>query len=151
MIDHTELCYLTHTNNYGFCSRSNVALMSGPVAPDEILTGMMRSSKLCMIRMSPRFSIFKHIALQVTGIYCNNYSAICCGTRGKSFLQQWTSLTDIRSVSEHAGVPPDPVTGSSRFPPGALDTLREEDNLPSPTAPPGYDDNLTPRITIDSA
>jgi len=57
----------------------------------------------------------------------------------------------LRNAREHAGVMPDPVTGSSRFPPGALDAVREEDNEPSPTAPPGYDYHLTPSITIDSA
>ncbi|KAI9451007.1 hypothetical protein BJY52DRAFT_135147 [Lactarius psammicola] len=56
----------------------------------------------------------------------------------------------LRNAREHAGVPPDPVTGSSRFPPGALDDVREEDNQPSPTAPPDYDDTM-PRIVIDCA
>jgi hypothetical protein len=57
----------------------------------------------------------------------------------------------LRNAREHAGVPPDPVTGLSRFPPGALDAVREEDNQPSPIAPPDYDDHLNPRITINAA
>jgi hypothetical protein len=134
-----------------FCSRSNAALTSGPVAREKLLAGTMRSYKPFMTRMSPPFSIFKHIALRVTEICCINYSAICCGTRGKISYNRGASLADTQSVSEHAGVSPDPVTGMSRFPPGALDAVREEDNLPSPTAPPDYEDHLTPRITINSA
>lgn len=57
----------------------------------------------------------------------------------------------LRNAREHAGVTPDPVTELSRFPPGALDAVREEDNLPDPTDPPDYDDHLAPSITINSA
>ena len=74
-----------------------------------------------------------------------SFSAICFGTRGKIILQQWTLLADTQSVSEHAGVTPDPITGSSRSPSGALDVVLEVDE------PPGYDDPQIPRITIDSA
>lgn len=58
----------------------------------------------------------------------------------------------LRNAREHAGVLPDPVTGLSRFPPGALDAVcEEEDNQPSPlaTAPPNYND--IPGITIHLA
>ncbi len=51
-------------------------------------------------------------------------------------------------VSEHAGVLPYPVE-SSRSPLWALDAVREEDNQPSPTAPPDYYDYTFPRITTD--
>jgi len=58
----------------------------------------------------------------------------------------------LRNAREHAGVPPDPVTGSSRFPPGALqNAVRQEGNQPSPTAPPDYYDAIGPRIIIDHA
>ncbi|KAH9045897.1 hypothetical protein EDB83DRAFT_1550700 [Lactarius deliciosus] len=57
----------------------------------------------------------------------------------------------LRNAREHAGVSPDPVTGSSRFLPGALDAVHEEPSPgPSPIAPPNYDDTF-PRITIDHA
>ncbi|KAH9016281.1 hypothetical protein EDB84DRAFT_742826 [Lactarius hengduanensis] len=68
--------------------------------------------------------------------------------------QRPTSLYQLqcdlsRNARVHAGVPPDPVTGSSRLPPGALDAVREEPSPgPSPTAPPNYDDTF-PRITVD--
>ncbi|KAH9035123.1 hypothetical protein EDB83DRAFT_1775628 [Lactarius deliciosus] len=56
-----------------------------------------------------------------------------------------------RNAREHAGVPLDPVTGSSRLPPGALDAVREEPSPgPSPIAPPNYDDTF-PGITINHA
>ncbi|KAH9027999.1 hypothetical protein EDB84DRAFT_284806 [Lactarius hengduanensis] len=51
----------------------------------------------------------------------------------------------LRNAREHAGVPPDPVTGSSRFPPAVLDAVREEDSQLSPTVL--YND--VPRVTID--
>ena len=66
-----------------FYSRLNAALMSGPVVWGKILAGTMRSSKLFTSRMLLRFSIFKHIALQVTEICCTHCNAISCGTHGK--------------------------------------------------------------------
>jgi len=42
----------------------------------------------------------------------------------------------LRNAREHAGVTADPITGSSSFPPGASDPMREENNQSSPTAPP---------------
>ena len=62
-----------------FCFRSNGALASGLVAREEILAGTMRSPKPCMIRMSHRFSISKHVALQA----CINCSAIYCRMHGR--------------------------------------------------------------------
>ena len=68
--------------------------MSGPVARGKILAGTTRSYKPFMSRMLPRFSIFKHIAPRVTEIYCTNYSAISCGTRGKiSYNRERHTLT----------------------------------------------------------
>ena len=62
--------------------RSNGALASGLVVRDEIQTGTMRSSKLCMIRMSRRFSNFRRMALRA----CTNFSAVYCGMRGRMSL-----------------------------------------------------------------
>ncbi|KAI9447463.1 hypothetical protein H4582DRAFT_1894038 [Lactarius indigo] len=53
----------------------------------------------------------------------------------------------LRNAREHAGVLTDTVE-SSRFPPGALDAVREEDNQLSPIVPPNYDDAF-PSIVID--
>jgi hypothetical protein len=43
-----------------------------------------------------------------------------------------SSLADLLfTTSEHAGVAPDLITDSGRFPPGALDVVREEGGQPS--------------------
>jgi hypothetical protein len=59
------------------------------------------------------------------------------------------SLINISfTVSEHAGAPPHPITEPGRFPPGALDVVRQGRNRsPSPDLAP-YDD--LPEIVVET-
>jgi hypothetical protein len=51
------------------------------------------------------------------------------------------SLTEILIItSEHAGVPPDPVTDAPRLTLGALDAIREESSQLNSPLPPSYDE-----------
>ncbi|KAI0294526.1 hypothetical protein BC826DRAFT_1104596 [Russula brevipes] len=56
----------------------------------------------------------------------------------------------LKDAREHAGVPPHPITEQGRFPPGALDVVRQGRNqLPSPDSDlPPYDD--LPEIVVET-